>query len=41
MCVCEETSREVKGGIVILVVPKVTSEDKQENRERRRRVNPR
>lgn len=41
LCVCEETSREVKGGIVILVVPKVTSEDKQENRERRRRVNPR
>lgn len=40
LCVCEETSREVKGGIVILVVPKVTSEDKQENRERRR-VNPR
>lgn len=39
--VCEETSREVKGGIVILVVPKVTSEDKQEHRERRRRVNPR
>lgn len=41
VCVCEETSPEVKGGIVILVVPKVTSEDKQENRERRRRVNPR
>lgn len=41
VCVCEETSREVKGGIVILVVPKVTSEDKQEHRERRRRVNPR
>lgn len=38
--VCEETSREVKGGIVILVVPKVTSEDKQENREREKKSEP-
>lgn len=40
MRVCEETSREVKGGIVILVVPKVTSEDKQENREREKKSEP-
>lgn len=30
--VCEETSREVKGGIVTLVVTEVISEDKQESR---------
>lgn len=39
-CVWEEISQEIRGGIVILVVTKVISEDKQENREREEEWTP-